>query len=551
LANLLHATPVSRLNFTNKYIYDLAGNRLWKTNIAGAVTTTTGYSYNANDQLVTETNVAGSFTNKYDANGSVTNRSSDNETNLYAYNLEGRLATATIRRTEGGNPIVQTNKYFYNQSGIRVREEMTGSENATNIFPNDPQNLTGFSQVLEELPAVGTTPTASYIIGSQLISQKKSGINSYFMTDGHESTRILTDTNSTISDLYSYDAYGMALDFTFGTLNPPRTAILYSGERFDSDLQQYYLRARYYNPQVGLFGVQDQVDGTPNDPLSLHKYAYTQNNPVIGRDPSGNDLISLSLGMSIGAALDVEYNGVVLGAGYIASKKVTEAGTASESLWEIAGNNASPGVDTATIIVHGVSGHPYGWSQDFQNALTASRNQQNQSDPLNHDFYEFDWGGFSIDDNWFLIPIKSVHEMALVHLQMEEFLVWMNGYANINIISHSWGTTLTYDLQQTSGIETHNWVTMGLVLKEATPKPFGVKGNWINFSSPDDPAYHAALYPPFPDNIVSLNSLGPNVHSDPNVDIPHVFPMGKSGIDEHSAYWDDPQVLSRLRNYLQ
>jgi hypothetical protein len=58
------------------------------------------------------------------------------------------------------------------------------------------------------------------------------------MADGHGSTRLLTDTNGVISDRYSYDAYGVALDFTFGTLNSPRTAMLYSGERFDSDLHK-------------------------------------------------------------------------------------------------------------------------------------------------------------------------------------------------------------------------------------------------------------------------------------------------------------------------
>jgi len=83
-----------------------------------------------------------------------------------SYNLEGRLATATINQQ-------QTNKYFYNQSGIRTRMEMSGSVNATNIFLNDPQNLTGFSQVLEELPRAGAAPTATYTLGSQIISQEK------------------------------------------------------------------------------------------------------------------------------------------------------------------------------------------------------------------------------------------------------------------------------------------------------------------------------------------------------------------------------------------
>jgi hypothetical protein len=100
------------LNSTNKYVYDFAGNRLWKTNIAEAVTTITSYSYNANDQLLVESTGSVSLTNRYDANGSVTNRSSALEANVYSYNLEGRLASAMISQQ-------QTNRYYYNQSGIR------------------------------------------------------------------------------------------------------------------------------------------------------------------------------------------------------------------------------------------------------------------------------------------------------------------------------------------------------------------------------------------------------------------------------------------------
>ena len=559
------SSTVTALNYTNSYVYDLAGNRLWKTNTAGAVTTITSYTYNANDQLLVESNSVGSFTNYYDANGSVTNRSSGSETNLYAYNLEGGLASVIIKRTENSQLIQQTNKYFYNQSGIRTREEMTGSVNATNIFLNDPQNLTGFSQVLEELPAAGATPTASYTIGSQVIAQEKGSTKSYLMFDGHGSTRLLTDSSGAISDRYSYDACGNALDFTFGTLNPPHTALLYTGERFDSDLQQYYLRARYYNPAVGRFGVQDQKDGTPNDPLSLPKYAYCQNDPVDMRDPSGNQgMIDMMVAASIANDLEWEYDKAVLKQGYIAAKKVTELGASMESLWEIVGQDKT--ADTATIIVHGVAGHPNGWSQSretpFQQNLSAAIGKTPTpgitGDPLNHDFYEFDWGGFSIANAPpFLYPIKSVHEMALVHLQMAEFYVWMNGYANINIISHSWGTTLTYDLQQISGIETHNWVTMGSVLKESTDKPIGVTGNWINLSSPSDFAYYTAFYPPFPNGISDfLTGLGePNVHSDPNVDIPLTFNFGPIYSHwAHSDYWNRDtckEPVSRLRLYLQ
>jgi RHS repeat-associated protein len=564
------SSTLTALNFTNIYVYDLAGNRLWKTNFTSAGTQVTGYTYNANDQLLVESSGSTSFTNKYDANGSVTNRSSTTETNLYSYNLEGRLAGAIIKRTESGQPILQTNKYFYNQSGIRTREEMTGSVNQTNIFLNDPQNLTGFSQVLEELPSVGATPTASYTIGSQVISQKKSGTNSYFMADGHGSTRLLTDTNGVISDRYSYDAYGNALDFTFGTLNPPRTAMLYSAERFDSDLQQYYLRARYYNPAIGRFGVQDQVDGTPNDPLSLHKYAYCQNNPVNARDPSGNEtLIGLSFAMSIRIGLDVGYNGAVLLASYRAGAMLTEITEANESLDQIEGQDASPDVDTATILVHGVSPHGQGWSTSKetpfqQNLKISSQNAPKlaPTQPLNHDFYEFDWGGFSVGDlPGTLVPIKSVHEMALAHLQIAEMLVWMKGYNNINIISHSWGTTLTYDLQNTSGIETHDWVTMGSPLKPSTDKPVWIGGDWINCYSLWDPVIHLEIYPPFPsvgeealgiaNAFFMLGFSGDGLTRDSNVDIPHSHYMHSFLIGEHDAYWNNDDVLKDLRTDLQ
>jgi hypothetical protein len=41
LTNEAISSTLTALNFTNKYMYDLAGNRLWKTNVVGAVTTLT------------------------------------------------------------------------------------------------------------------------------------------------------------------------------------------------------------------------------------------------------------------------------------------------------------------------------------------------------------------------------------------------------------------------------------------------------------------------------------------------------------------------------
>lgn len=109
---------------------------------------------------------------------------------------------------------------------------------------------------------------------------------SYCGSDGHGSTRFLTDTNGNISDTYTFDAYGLLIAST-GPSTPNN--YLYCGQQFDSDLGLYYLRARYYKPDSGRFWTMDSYDGSSEDPLSLHKYLYTEDDPVDMDDPAGKD----------------------------------------------------------------------------------------------------------------------------------------------------------------------------------------------------------------------------------------------------------------------
>jgi len=64
---------------------------------------------------------------------------------------------------------------------------------------------------------------------------------------------------------------------------------------FDFDSQHYYNRARWYNPYNGRFNRMDPFAGSPQDPLSLHKYLYCYANPINAIDPSGNFSITSTL----------------------------------------------------------------------------------------------------------------------------------------------------------------------------------------------------------------------------------------------------------------
>ena len=94
---------------------------------------------------------------------------------------------------------------------------------------------------------------------------------------------------------------------TSGAQQRQATSLLYSGEQFDTSLQQYHLRARNYNQANGQFTTLDPYAGNIYDPQSLHKYAYCHTDPVNAVDPSGEyseySLSSITMAASIAAGI--------------------------------------------------------------------------------------------------------------------------------------------------------------------------------------------------------------------------------------------------------
>jgi RHS repeat-associated protein len=172
----------------------------------------------------------------------------------------------------------------------------------------DDLSPTGYSQVVEEL--VSGAVTRKYTYGRQRISELQSVSGSptvsFFQYDGRGTVRMLTSSTGSVTDTYEYDAFGNLIHATGSTPN----AYLYRGERYDSDLGLYYLRARWYNPATGRFMTRDPYSGSIFDPASLHRYNYARSNPVNFIDPSGRSSL-------VETALNLTLKGVaVTGIGY-------------------------------------------------------------------------------------------------------------------------------------------------------------------------------------------------------------------------------------------
>jgi RHS repeat-associated protein len=175
----------------------------------------------------------------------------------------------------------------YGADGNRIKKVTASS---TNLYLVATVNPTGYPQVVEELTISGTSTNLSrqYSYGVSLISQRVPGGSTYFLAaDGHCSTRLLLDNGGNVTNAFAYDAFG-TLVFS-NTIS--QTAYLYCGEQFDSEMDSYYLRARYLNPNIGRFWTMDSCAGSSQDPLSLHKYIYSHVDPINNIDPTGLNII--------------------------------------------------------------------------------------------------------------------------------------------------------------------------------------------------------------------------------------------------------------------
>lgn len=245
------------------YNYDAVGNRLGRTNgstVVGSLTNQ-AFAYGTNDWLLRD---------QYDSDGNTTN----SPLGFSRYNAMDQLVT------NGSISIV------YDGDGNRVSKTVAG---VRTYYLVDDRNPSGYAQVLEEwtVSGVGTNLSKLYNYGLNLISQRQvpSGTISFYGYDGHGSVRFLAGTNGAITDTYTYDAFGTLIASMGSTANN----YLYCGQQWDGDLGSYELRARTYNPGTGRFLTSDTFAGNNEDPLSLHKYLYAEDNPVNGIDPSGHD----------------------------------------------------------------------------------------------------------------------------------------------------------------------------------------------------------------------------------------------------------------------
>jgi len=215
------------------------------------------------------------FSYTYDDNGNMLSRNDGVNQDDYTYDSDNRLSA--VSRSINASV---TATYQYDADGIRIAKSVGAN---TIDFVCDKNRE--FAEVIAERSG---EESVQYLHGDDLIrmSRPDSG-DRYYLYDGQLSVRQLTDIDAAVTDEYTFDAFGSLITESSPLGNPTANSYRYSGEQFDDATNSYYLRARYYQPDLGRFNTRDPFGGFLNDPMSLHKYIYANVNPVMNRDPSG------------------------------------------------------------------------------------------------------------------------------------------------------------------------------------------------------------------------------------------------------------------------
>ena len=200
----------------------------------------------------------------YDENGSLVREKEGSKTASYQYDLLNRQTH--VRTFEG-----REQENFYDGEGLRAGIKENGKTSAF-LFLN--------GKILAECDG-NRELIRRHLSGLGLshMEDTSTGVLHTYHQDEQGSTAYITGSDGAAENCYIYDAFGNVLESRENVKN----RILYTGQQYDQETGQYYLRARYYNPVIGRFTQEDAYRG---DGLNL--YAYCGNNPVLYYDPSGH-----------------------------------------------------------------------------------------------------------------------------------------------------------------------------------------------------------------------------------------------------------------------
>jgi RHS repeat-associated protein len=266
--------------YWTSWTFNALGERTNETDhatAAGGTDTTTNYTYNGNGThqptTLTSTDSSGphgtsSTSYTYDKDGNTTGRTLPTGAQTLSWTSDGQLATDTSGPT--------TSTYVYDADGNQLlRQDGTTT---TLFLPGEQLVLNASTQI------VTGTRFIALPGGGQAVRTGSGSAYSYeIATDQHGSSTLSLDNTGQNPTWRQFTPYG-APRGTTPTIWPDHNGLL--DDPIDSTDGLTAIGARQFDPTIGQF-ISLDPDRDSSDPLSLNGYTYSDDNPVVKSDPTG------------------------------------------------------------------------------------------------------------------------------------------------------------------------------------------------------------------------------------------------------------------------
>ncbi len=263
------------------------------------------YEYDKLSRLVKEINVDNGkeVCYTYDNNGNILTKSTNGTVKDYKYQIgTDRLVSFGEERFEYdnvGNPILYRGKSCEWAKGRQLQSVNDGTNVIT--FTYDYSGLraekTVNSRVVRYcyengrlLRQTSGNEIIDFIYGAEGVIGFKLNNASYLYRKNllGDVIEIIDEAGNTVGK-YAYSAFGECQVICDLWGIAAKNPIRYRSYYYDEELSLYYLKSRYYDPEIGRFITIDDTSFIAPDTINgLNLYAYCNNNPIINIDPNGN-----------------------------------------------------------------------------------------------------------------------------------------------------------------------------------------------------------------------------------------------------------------------
>ncbi len=371
----LETVTIDWLGLTAAYEYDLAGNLTGLTQFNG---TYASFGYDNANRLIELKHLSSasgsafaSFAFTLDGNGNRTgidwetplSPSMESLTTAFEVSAAGnRIVTAgddSLTYDDEGQLLTKGEDTFTFDPAHRLTAAATGTDSLAFSYDGAGNRLSvdrngtitryvydAAGNLLAEADTSGIT--RYYIHGAGLLAMVTSGGTPYcyhFDATGH--TIALTDADQTVVNKYAYTPFGVPAGEE-ETVTQPFKFVGQFGVMTE-DNGWYYMRARYYDPDMGRFICEDPLGFDGGD---VNLYVYCLNNPVMFIDPNGEVLQSVIAGGIAG--------GIVGGINFVTDFMKTQSISSATKAAIISGTTTAVTVGLATsgigTLVSGAAG---------------------------------------------------------------------------------------------------------------------------------------------------------------------------------------------------